>query len=598
MESVKGPGRMAVLGLFVVCAAAFATPDATPEVQSPYPPVRLAAKRPAACTFDRIMLSSGASAFVAWAGERRHILDVQVPPPFGNLVIGRFEAAGRSASPLKGYEGPDLVLPLRWEGPALWARATRNRMLRIAPDAGTVTEEGALPAGFDQIDVRATTHGDLSPLTDPAVRDVAAAVGTELVRANVTLGAQASVVGVRASDLGVVRIGERDMQTVARASYTRRLLAFPDAADFDAGVAYVGAPTRQREFLPYQAPLVDLATGRLAGTFNGAEIRLRGPAGPDLDPLRRMLAAGGAILDASFSGGSLAVLARLVDGTLAGVRLARGGVSRTDLCSGSSWPAATPVPRLSIFAIDASGRPAMRPGLPLAILYTRPAGPARDLVIVFDGGPTASLSDNYLWPQLSRLMGRDRDVLAVDYAGSVGGGLALTSRLTTRGMAAISEDVDAVLAWLSRQRYRRVYLDGGSFGAVPAMLALSRARQRFTAAIFTVPLLKLRDPTEWTQRRPFQTVSSSGQRGFEEAVFGGKAGRASFQNDLSRLVASTPFAARDLFVFGEYDRTSTASDLPRQTNSKVVTLRGGHHTTVIAREDYWRHVETVLEQNP
>jgi hypothetical protein len=128
------------------------------------------------------------------------------------------------------------------------------------------------------------------------------------------------------------------------------------------------------------------------------------------------------------------------------------------------------------------------------------------------------------------------------------------------------------------------------------MIALKKARQRFAAAIFTVPLLKLREPSEWAQQRPFDRVSTSGQLAFEEAVFGGSDGRARFAAELSRLVASAPFSDRDRFFFGEQDLTSQAADLPAAARSHALTFRGGHHQSVSSRNDYWHEVNRILEK--
>src|SRR4051812_12838462 len=404
----RGSGAIELLAVAAGLVAAASAVAETPV--SPYPPVRLTSAAPSVCTFDRIMLAPDGDRVVVWAGDKSHILATQVPPPFGNLMIVGFPTRRAAASPPKLYDGPDLVLPVRFEGARLWARATRNRVLSIDGDSGAVEERGALPSAFDKIDIRATTDGSLSPLESPAVAAATSRIGVEFIRANITLGEGPTTIGVRAGDLSLIRV--EGGEPMLRASYTRRILAFPDERNFEGGLAYVGAPDRAGgEFLPYQLPIVDLATGKVVGKFNGAEVRLDA-ANPNLAPLRRMLAGGGALLDATFRKGSLAVLARLREGKLAALRLGPDGLSRTDLCT-TARPAAL-TPRLRIFGIDRSGIEAMRPGLPVAILYSRPSGPARDLVIVFDGGPTGSLSENYLYPAVGRLMGSDRDVLALD----------------------------------------------------------------------------------------------------------------------------------------------------------------------------------------
>jgi hypothetical protein len=219
----NGLGATELLVVAVGLVAAASAVGETPV--SPYPPVQLTSATPSVCNFDRIMLAPGGDRVVVWAGDKRHILATQMPPPFGNLMIATLPAWKGAAVPPKLYYGPDLFLPVRFEGPRLWVRATRNRILAI----------------------------DLMRLEEGA-------------------------------------------QPLLRASYTRRILAFPDARNFEGGIAYVGAPDRGHgEFLPYRLPIVDLATGKVVGRFNDAEIRPDG-AEPNLAPIRRMLAGGGALL--------------------------------------------------------------------------------------------------------------------------------------------------------------------------------------------------------------------------------------------------------------------------------------------------------------
>jgi hypothetical protein len=82
------------------------------------------------------MLAPDGDRVVVWAGDKSHILATQVPPPFGNLMIVAFPARPATASAPKLYYGPDLVRPVRFEGPSLWARGTRNRLLSIDWDSG------------------------------------------------------------------------------------------------------------------------------------------------------------------------------------------------------------------------------------------------------------------------------------------------------------------------------------------------------------------------------------------------------------------------------------------------------------------------------
>src|SRR3954465_10891733 len=114
----KGLGATELLAM----AAGLVTASAVAEtIVSPYPPVRLTSATPSVCTFDRIMLAPDGDRVVVWAGDKSHILATQVPPPFGNLMIVGFPTRRAAASPPKLYDGPDLVLPVRFEGARLWA---------------------------------------------------------------------------------------------------------------------------------------------------------------------------------------------------------------------------------------------------------------------------------------------------------------------------------------------------------------------------------------------------------------------------------------------------------------------------------------------
>jgi len=600
------------LGTALALAAAPATQVGTDGRASPYPPIRLEERPPQGCGFDRVMVGPAGSEIAVWGSERGHLLAGRTPPPFAVLAIGRMHDQGSDRHDrLLMYDGPDLTIPIRWasDGRTLYARATRDRVLAIDADGGRVEEQGSLDPAWKYVDLRATTHGDLSALGRPELLAQAKRVGTDFYRGHATLSAQVTFIGARTGDLELVRMAPgRPSPPVLRASYTRWIVGFPDDRDFTGGVAYVGAEGKDRlRFLPYQRPLVDLATGRVAGKFNGTEILLRreGALAAPLGEFRRKLAGGGVILDASLSGGTLVLLTHSGRGEIEVGRLNARGFTQKSLCSVwlrlATTPAGMPLApgdnvRVRIFGIDAEGRESFAPGLPIAILHQ--AGPARgrDALVSFNGGPTASLADRYM-PSKLRMLAPERDLITVDYSGSVGGGSSLTRRLTDRGLKAIEEDVDAVVKWLDRQGYRRIFLEGNSFGGVPATIALARYPSRFTAAFMAVPLLRLKDPREWADRGDLQRTDSTGQRAFEKAIFGGAAGRARFVADLSRLVAQAPYRATDRFFFSRHDPTSQPGDLPAG-HKAIVRITGGPHGAVASQDAYFEEVLAAMNAAP
>jgi pimeloyl-ACP methyl ester carboxylesterase len=510
------------------------------------------------------------------------------------------------------YNGPDLTIPIRWAsgGKVLYARATRDRIVAIDADTSKVEERGLLDPAWKYVDLRATTHGDLSALKEPDMLESARRVGTAFYRGHATLGERVTFIGARTGDLELVRIEHgRSSTPVSRASYTRWILGFPDDRDFSGGVAYVGAEGKDRgRFLPYQRPLIDLATGRVAGKYNGAEILLRdeGTLAAPLAQLRRHLAGGGVILDASLSNATLVLLTKSGRGEIRATRLTARGFTQKSLCSTWLRLATTPAGRplapsetvkVRIFGIDSAGRESYAPGLPIAIVHQAGPSPGRDAIVSFNGGPTASHADHYMPVRKLRMLASDRDLIAIDYAGSVGGGLLLTQRLTRHGLKAIEQDVEAVVKWLDRRGYRRIFLEGSSFGGIPATIALSRHPSKFAAAFMPAPLLRLKPPEEWADRGDRHRTDSTGQLAFEHAIFGGAAGRDRFAADLSRLVALAPFRTTDHFVFSRGDLTSQPGDLPAGHNARV-RITGGPHGAVASHDAYLEEVIAAMEQAP
>lgn len=588
-------------------AAALPAQGVGTDRHSPYAPIQLSGAVPEYCGFSRIMVGPSGSEIAAWGSERGHLIATRTPPPFALLAVGRMHDNGSNLSDrMLFYHGPDLAIPVRWapEGRVLYARATRDRIIAIDVDRGRVEERGLLDAAWKYVDLRATTHGDLSVLDHPDLLAQAKRVGTDFYRGHATLGRTVTFLGARTGDLNLVRpLPGPSTPSNLRASYTRWILGFPHDRDFEGGVAFVGAEGKDKtRFLPYQQPLVDLSSGEVAGKYSGTEILLRreGALAPALAQLRRKLADGGIILDASLSNGTLVLLTQSGRGQVAISRLNARGATEKELCTNRLGVASTPVApgdniAVRMFGIDAAGRESYAPGLPVAILHQAGPAPGRDAIVSFNGGPAGSLADRYL--ARSRLLSADRDLVAIDYAGSVGGGLSLTRRLTTHGMRALEEDVEAIVKWLDRRGYRRVFLEGSSFGGIPVTIALSRFPSRFAAAFMPAPLLRLRDPADWASRGDLRRTDPTGQRAFEEAIFGGAAGRARFASDLSELVARAPFRPTDRFIFSRHDGTSQPGDLPPGHKARV-RITGGPHGTVASHNAYFEEVLAAMNEAP
>jgi pimeloyl-ACP methyl ester carboxylesterase len=219
-------------------------------------------------------------------------------------------------------------------------------------------------------------------------------------------------------------------------------------------------------------------------------------------------------------------------------------------------------------------------------------GQGRDAILLIHGGP-GSLN----WPgdhpllKVDKLLGPGRDIVSIEYSGSIGGGIDLTKRLGERGIAAISQDMDAVVAWLDRRQYRRVYIVASSFGGVPALVALERHRSRFHSAFFFAPLLRLPEPEEHDDRGPFDSIMADTQMSFERALLGGESGRERFKKELDALVKRAPLRASDHFYFAALDPASKAADLPAGTAATHRIVPSTIHMTIFAHDDAWREIE-------
>ena len=570
------------------------------------------------CTYDRIMAGPDGTQFATWPNDGRYILGLRGRIPPSAVIVGRMHDPARSAADrFHAYAGGGRRLfPIRWsaDGGRLYVRLREReqRILSFDADGGAAGDAGPLDPRWRLFDINAVSHGGIAALGDPAALARAGRVdGTDLIRGSATLGAGVELLGARRADLDLVRIGAGAVAPAGiNATQTRMLFAFPDARDFDGGVAYLGAPARGgEEFIPYQLPLPDLATGEVAGRFGADRIVLRRPgtlAGALAEFHRRRARAGALVLDASLSGDTLFVLALLGRNDRRIYRIGARGVSERPLCTrfaseGRPGRVAGPLPlanadtafrpSLRAVAIDDAGRETVGAGRPILMVHQIGARPAPEAVIYFHGGPPASRVDDYKSDMVERLIEPGRDMISAEYSGTIGGGAALTRRLAARGMAAIVEDVDAIARWLERRGYRRVYVIGQSFGGVPTLVAVARHRRLFAAAFFIAPLLRVQNPEEWARTGSgLQATAADTQRASERSWYGSDDNRARFAAALQALIADGGLSAADRFYFGGRDALSLPAHLPAGVPSARYVNPRLFHADIAADEAVWRDI--------
>jgi pimeloyl-ACP methyl ester carboxylesterase len=569
--------------------------------------IRLVPVAPVSCIHDRLMLGPDGGVAV-WGNEQSNLIAVNRFPPFGFLLFGTMRDAPNPPTPFLSYEGPQATIPLRWSasGDVLYVWNRQGRIVSVDRGNGAVKEAGSLDESFRRVEFRTTSHGGIEGLGAALLLARAARVdGNQFYRGVVTLGKTEDVIAARTGDLDLVRLENSGTVSPPALSlpYTRWLLGIPEGSGFEGGIAYVGAENHSFPvYFPLQRPLIDLASGTVTGSFGATQIWLR-QEGSLAGPLRALRTAVGKtdiILDASQSGNVLALLTRSIRGELRIRRISPAGLGDQSLCSRELWDGGgaegdSAGAQVRFFTLDRMGRETSQPGRPILAEYRATAKAADEAVVFLHGGPAGSLVDaDYLAGIVKHLLRPGRDVLGLSYSGSVGGGASLTRRLTAGGLTSIEQDVDALVAWLDRNHYRRVFLIGESFGGVPSLVALARHPDRFRAVLMIAPLLKLRDPETWVESGAFNKTSAVGQRRFEEGVFGGAAGRTRFAADLDKLLASTHFRSADRIFFGEHDLMSIPGDLPAGVKVQFRVLKGGNHATLGNRREVWEEIQAAV----
>lgn len=555
------------------------------------------------CIYNRLAAGPNGREVAIWFEDRSLLGERQMLPPT-RVIVGRIHPPSKSdANELFVLGGAGLRLfPIRWslDGTRLYLRVREPQERVIAIDVmGRQLLERPLGPEWRATDIGAIKHGDLALLYEGSVtKRIGRIDGQEFIRGSLTLGSTAAVVAARKSDLGLVRLGQRDSDLRVNSGHTRLLTAFPGKTVYAGGISYLGAArlTRGDKYLPYQTPLFDLATGHLAGRFSPTviEIDTNNELRGRIDTLNERLGAAGAIvLDLSLSGPTLMALLAYPDGNRSIVRVGDDGETEKRICK--TQPVAQTL-AIRAFQIDQSGRKtANANGAPIVILYgTNDRTPVlRDAVVTFHGGPGGTLADDTYWmPPSLKLLRPDRDIIAIEYAGSVGGGAALTKRLAKDGMNALQEDMDALAAWLVKQRYRRVFIIAGSFGSVPALIFQCRYR-RLTAATFHMgPLLKLQKPAVWASTGDgLQATLAKTQLAYELASFGGGRKRERFAHELYFLIANAALTKKDHLYFGGMDDISKPEHLPITAKPAIMIFPLTGHAALGARPEIWRDIE-------
>jgi len=464
--------------------------------------------------------------------------------------------------------------------PLRWSETGERLLFRIGDDgAGLLDPAGRTLAAAPDLDplwaevrIAAISHGDLDFYRNPATLALLRRIEREgtPVRARATIGpTSAAFLILRYGNRRILTAyhGTRRWQTGVPISFAWAPLLPPGARR----PLFMGGQTGYRSFLPYAMPLIDLASGRIAGRFGWERVELRGGRTIDLAAQFHQLIN---ILDAAANGDTIFALVDL-EREQRLVRIRGGEIRSWPLCEKrgiragprviappmNALPAEAPVVRSEIRFTPVTD-PA-EPG-PFGHLY-RPLNADGRLIVHFHGGPTATLAEKTVPQEVSTFAPRGISVLDVEYSGMLGGGLSLSRRLPRLGLRALRQDVEAVTRWVRRSGFRRVYILADSFGGAPGVIAALDHPDDYAHIFFRAPFLALRDPEQSVRRPRLLSTPApppASQLEFEQMVYGGARGRLRLGAQLQTYVQRLRPSPRLSFYFGGIDAVSAVTDLP------------------------------------
>lgn len=233
------------------------------------------------------------------------------------------------------------------------------------------------------------------------------------------------------------------------------------------------------------------------------------------------------------------------------------------------------------------------------ILHRSMGSKTRGVIIYFHGGP-ARMSDPYHVPKaLERLFHLGYDILSVEYAGSVGGGLDLSESLSNRASFGFFENANAIRQWLQTESYDEVHTYSVSYGTLPAMVFTNNFRSLTAKRVFVAPLLNHPELELLETPNSILSVESGSQIEFEKGLYGSAAAREAYVRWVAENSASYRASNDDLFVFGEYDRLTPIESAPASilSDGKILVVKRGHDFIVADDQTIKTIFDHISEHN-
>lgn len=486
------------------------------------------------CSYNRLMPSLEGDA-VAVSRQNDSFQDarnfgrINQIPVFTNFEFDLENGLAKASAEYVLGSSEERLIPLFWADGQLILRLGARRIVRGSLSDGWHFETTSINPAWEKFEVTINSREGLRALDDDRLQLTALSMSSDerLRRRSVFLSESAIFSAIDISDMQslILRQEGQAFSRLGLGAFYHRLNVLTSGGE--PKVTFLGNEGLNSDDVSgtrYALPIIDYGTGEQIGLHRPDLIEIDG-----YDPTAnsQLKDLGYTIKDAAFAGGKLFVLAVNTsdhsvfvfqnDGSQKNIRLevckfqnsAFTGVDTTKLDL-SAQPFRTPKIGLQLSAdFDTTG-----------VLFQSPRQDKLGLIVYFHGGPARTVDPHQVPRALRSLWLAGHDILAIEYSGSVGGGLTLSNGLATKNTFGFGEDAKALRQWLGTQEYRRVHSYAVSYGTLPALFMASSHPELFDKKVFVAPLLRHPSIITLEESQRFSKTEQGAQLEFEKGLYG------------------------------------------------------------------------------
>lgn len=480
----------------------------------------------------------------------------------------------------KARINPPRLIPIGWDGESLLFRIGSGAIGRAEHNSSQwEIETEKLNSAWRKFRIQLAAPSDLSALEEIDVQQRAQELFEEESLRRRTVHLRPGDIAFSAVDVSKnqsLLVGD-DINEMVNLGHANFFWRFRLGNDFDqvqyTALGESNSLQEEQTNNSYTLPVIDQNSGAIVGRFSPTAIK-----GTDGMRFNSSLEMGDYLIqDAAVSGGRTFVLAESAEDLrlFIGDQRTSSPPTQVIVCTKRQFMTAlnkslgvNPSPD-DLNSSKTSLRPIFASKLSpdfdtTGILFGSGKASEKKLALYYHGGPASSAYKASLPQPLNILRAQGYDVLAVEYSGSVGGGLELSRALATEPLFGFDRDAEAVKLWMNENDYKEAVLYSTSFGAAPAMVLQTAIPDMITRSAHLGPLLQLppNGVSEKADGRFFESETGS-QIQFEIGVFGSGKRRNEFVDWLAANAMAFRATKDDLFIFGELDMKTPVDSAPK-----------------------------------